>query len=165
MNPSRPPFQRASVGQLARDLEMHPFELVRLLVAENMLSADLRYSTADAARIGQIAGLEMWWTEPPRRRPGETQGQALMQAVLLALFQRRAVDPHLVRADNLFRGLDPETRTAMRRVVNALIREGVLVSRMTPHGLSVTMPPGMMDAVRSFLEEGSGGLVEVWRAL
>ncbi len=157
--------QRSSIGKLAQELEMHPFDLLRVVVGENLLSADLRYGPTEASRVVHAAGLEAWWDVPPRRRPGETQGQALMQAVLGAMFSRGVIEPHSARADNLFRGLDPETRAAMRRVVNALIRAGVLTSSMTAKGLSVTIPAGTLESVRSFVEEGSGGVVEVWRAL
>ena len=88
-----------------------------------------------------------------------------MRGVLRQMVHRNVLEPYATRADNLFRGLDPASRTVMRRVVNALIRESSLVTRMTGHGLVVTIPATSSESVRMFLERRSGALIDLWRTM
>ena len=158
-------LSRPTLGQVGRWVEVHPLELLRILVAENLLNTDLRFSTADITRIQKVAGLEEWWDELPTLDGEETAGQVYMRAVLLQMLRRNVVEPYATRADNLFRGLDATNRPVMRKSVNALIREGDLVTRMTGHGLVVTVPGTAADEVQAFLERRTGPLVEIWRSL
>ena len=156
---------RPTLGQVGRSVEIHPLELIRVLVAENLLSSDLRFSAPDVARIEKVAGLETWWEDLPTTAGDESHGQILMRGVLRQMVHRNVLEPYATRADNLFRGLDPASRTVMRRVVNALIRESSLVTRMTGHGLVVTIPATSSESVRMFLERRSGALIDLWRTM
>ena len=42
---------RPTLGQVGRLVEVHPLELLRILVAENLLNGDLRFAASDIARI------------------------------------------------------------------------------------------------------------------
>ncbi len=56
-------FQPLSLVGAARFLEVHPFELVRILVACDALPADLTMSMDEVDAVRGLAGLERWWDD------------------------------------------------------------------------------------------------------
>ncbi len=160
-------LRKLRVDQVARWLEIHPFEVVRALVQVDALPADLRLDTDAVERVRTSLGLETWWdgTELPHDDP------ALIAALIVHLTSRLGVigdsnlpatsavvrRPLSTRSDNLFRGLDPERQVFLRRAVNHLVRMGYLDIVMTAAGLSVTLRPESRAELR-LLTVGSAGL-------
>lgn len=155
-------FQRITLEQAARWLELHPFDVVRILVADGSLPPDLRLEAAHVERIRGIGGLQTWWERPPAPESGESPERALVRALLRLMLEHGACEPEVTRADNLFRGLDAEHQQVLRRAVNALIREGCLVSTMTATGLSVAVRDAALADVRAFAEDGRGPVDRLW---
>lgn len=155
-------FQRMSVEQVAKWLELHPFEIVRILVADGSLPSDLRLDAANVERVRAAGGLETWWEGPPAPIGGQTAAQSIIRQLLLKVLDREYVEPRAVRADNLFRGLDAEHQRGLRRAVNALIREGVLVSSMSATGLTLAIAAARAADVRQFAAEGTGPVAHLW---
>jgi CO/xanthine dehydrogenase Mo-binding subunit len=56
--------QLLGVADAARRLELHPFEVVRILVADGSLPSALRLDAATLARVRSAGGLETWWEAP-----------------------------------------------------------------------------------------------------
>jgi hypothetical protein len=155
-------FQRMSVEQVAKWLELHPFEIVRILVADGSLPSDLRLDAANVERVRLAGGLETWWEGPPAGLQDPNPAQGLMRALLSRVIEKGYVEPKAVRADNLFRGLDAEHQRGLRRAVNALIREGVLVSSMSATGLTLAVASARLADVRQFAGEGKGPVAQLW---
>lgn len=155
-------FQRMSVEQVAKWLELHPFEIVRILVADGTLPSDLKLDANNVERVRVAGGLETWWDGPPAPSGAESPDRALVRAMLRRMLEKGNVEPKVVRADNLFRGLDIENQRILRRAVNALIREGVLASSMSAMGLTVAITAAREPDVRTFAVEGSGVVDRLW---
>jgi hypothetical protein len=155
-------FQRMTIDQVAKVLELHPFEVVRILVADGTLPSDLRLSEGDVERVRARGGLETWWEGPPPVAAGERAERTLVRALARQVVSRGWVEPKSTRADNLFRGLDSERQRVLRRSVNALIREGVLASHMTAMGLVVSARPASVEGLREFAERGTGAIDRLW---
>lgn len=127
-----------TINSAAELLEVHPFELVRLLVAGPGFPADLRLTSDHLEQAVRVGGLEAWWQEPGAVRPTANDLQPLAHALL----ERGVSEPRWTRADNLYRGLDADAERAVRRAVNEWIRSGIMGSRMSSRGLEVTLRAG-----------------------
>lgn len=159
-------FQRLSIATAARQLEVHPFDVVRLLVAESRrLPSDLRLSPEDLDHVRTRGGLEYWWEAPPMAFPEEPFVRALVRAVVRRMMDRDLVDPHATRADNLFRGLDPQTQVQLRKAVNLLIRDQLFTSRMAAEGLMVALHPDAMEQLGAVAAGRSPLLDAIWDRL
>ncbi len=155
-------FQRMSVEQVAKGLELHPFEIIRILVADGSLSSDLRLDASSVERVRVAGGLETWWASNPSAAPGHDVTLALLRELLQKVLARGYVEPRGVRADNLFRGLDTEYQRGLRRAVNALIRGGVFMSSMSATGLTLSVAPAREADLRLFVVEGRGPVSHLW---
>ena len=158
-------FRKLSMDGAARRLDLHPFEVVRLLVADGSLPRDLRLDAIDVERVRRRGGLETWWDGPPPVVAGEVRVRTLARVLVGRLIERDIVDPTTTRADNLFRGLDVDSQVALRRAVNVLIREDLLTSRMAAEGLKVGVVPGAVGPLRDFAAGGGRLLDTLWEQL
>lgn len=149
-------LERMSLEQAARRLEIHPVEVIRILVRLDAFPANLRLDERDLERIRRAGGLRAFW------EPGTTgEAMSLLQALLAKLLAEDLVDPAGTRADNLFRGLAAAVQPPLRRLVNHLIREGLLITRMGEQGLSVGLSKERLSELREFVETGRGVIAEV----
>lgn len=131
-------LRKMSVDEVARWLEVHPFDVVRSLTLTRTLPADLRLDTQHVDRVRDHGALEVWWdgADIP-----EDDGKLLagLIARLLTRLTAPSGTPRVTRADNLLRGLEPERQAFLRRAVNQLVRLGYLDIRGTPSGIGVTL--------------------------
>jgi hypothetical protein len=131
-------FQKLTLQDLARWLELHPYDIVRILVAADALPDDLRFESGDVDRVRELGGIEAWWADAPA---GAEDEAGLRAALVKQLNERGAFgDEGATRFDNLLRGLGPDHQVAMRRVAQQLIKEHHLVTRPTATGLQVFAP-------------------------
>ena len=158
-------FRKMTVDQAARWLEVHPFDIVRLLVSDDQLPVDLRLDPFHVERVRVRGGLETWWEVVPTAVPGEPRARTLARMLIAAMVERDVVEPRYTRADNLFRGLDGESQVVLRRAVNALIKEQLLSSRMAAEGLTVTIPGSAVQDLHRFAQGKSRLLDPVWATL
>lgn len=145
-----------SIEQAASQLELHPADLIRILVELNRFSEDLQVAKSDLERVRSVGHLQVWWTPADN---GDTL--TLSQRLLRIMLDAGLVHPKHTRADNLFRGLRQEARPALRRVVNTLIREEVLHSQMGTQALMVGIHPNAVDDVRQFIKTGQGRVLSL----
>lgn len=148
-----------SIMRVADALDLHPFEVVRILAADGSLPRDLRLRPGDASRVVEAGGLEAWWGE----LDAETPGSVLVRALARQLLEREVVEPRWTRADNLFRGLEPIEQGVVRRAVNAWIRSGAMASRMSARGMELTVRAAAAPDLTALAEHGAGaysGLLE-----
>ncbi len=136
-------LRKLRVDQVARWLEIHPFEVIRTLVRANALPDDLRLDAQDVERVRECGGLETWWDGAGA--PGSDA--ELVAALIERLLERLPDAATSTRSDNIFRGLESHRQIFLRRVVNQLVRIGYLDIVMTAAGLSVTVRPLTRDAL------------------
>lgn len=148
-------FEKLTMGQVARWLDLHPVELARILGTEDGgLPRDLRFVEGDVDRLRDLAGVETWWHgELP---VGDSvRGRALVRSLAHHLASRASDPAWFTRADNLFRGLEPADQWVVRRAVNHLIVESILVSVSRSSGLHVQLGDGGRQRLQA-IADGSG---------
>jgi len=147
-------LQRLSVSDVARWLEVHPFDILRILASESGLPADLRFESDDVDRIRAAGGLEVWWQEGEPTLDPEDPGASMLRALAGRLLEREVGGPRTTRLDNLFRGLGTERQRIARAMVQALLQHGWLATVSTDRGTHVTITPGRMGQMASIAQGG-----------
>lgn len=158
-------LRKRTVSSVAHQLDLHPFEVVRLLTAADALPRDLRLEAAHVERVRVTGGLETWWEVPPPTVAGEPRARTLARLMVGRMIERGVVSPRSTRADNLFRGLDPDAQIVLRRAANVLIKEQLLTSRMAAEGLVVGVAPASLSQLREFAAGGGRLLDALWEQL
>ena len=139
---------RISLDEVAGALELHPFDVARILGHRGELPPGLRFTRDDVERVRQLAGIELWWTGTtglPGADPARTE--ALLRSLAKMLVERDRVADRTTRADNLLRGLGSDDRRRVRRLVNALITAKVLRTEASWRGLQVAVESGWADGL------------------
>ena len=54
-------FEKIRVSQIASSLDLHPFEVARLLGQVGGMPHTLAFEQADIERVRELAGVETWW--------------------------------------------------------------------------------------------------------
>ena len=140
-------FEKLTLSQIARWLDVHPFDIARVLGNEGRLPVKLSFDESEVDRIRALAHVETWWDGGPLPVPDDNRRRSLVRSLSHKLLER--ADGRLTRADNLTRGLDGDELTTVRRAVNQLIRDGHLVSQSTHRGLEVEVNPDRRGALQS----------------
>lgn len=131
-------FEQLTLTQAARWLDVHPFELARLLGHDGEQLAELRFAQDDVERLRERAGVLTWWSGDLPVADA-VRGRALVRSLARLVVQHAGDDDWCTRADNLYRGLEPADQWVVRRAINQLIRDGVLVSVARASGLHVRL--------------------------
>ena len=146
-------FRSSTLVQAARKLGVNPFELVRLSVALDEPSADLRFTADSVERLREKAGIESLWQSnslPSASNPIEAAVRGAMQLLL----DKNMVGTNTMRLDNLSRGLTTPQQEAIDEATALLAEGGSVLLMSAPAGLQVSIAPGREGAVRS-LADGS----------
>ncbi len=157
-------FEKIRVSQIASSLDLHPFEVARLLGQVGGLPRTLAFDEADIDRVRELAGVETWWGSNAPKIEDDVPGRALVRTAAQMLLDRDVVGEQTTRADNLFRGLEPADQFVVRRAVNHLIREEVIKSIPTSQGLHLQVDEGQVSVLRG-IADGSkipSSLEELW---
>ena len=128
-------FEKLSMVEVARVLDLHPFELARLLGAGPALPRVLSFDETEIDRLRQLAGVETWWDGGKLPQEDASHKRSLVRSLAHKIGEKGLPGGSATRADNLFRGLDGEDRSFVRRVVNQLIRERLATSSSSARGL------------------------------
>lgn len=157
-------FEKIRVSQIASSLDLHPFEVARLLGQVGGLPRTLAFEEADIDRVRELAGVETWWGSNAPKIEDDVPGRALVRTAAQMLLDREVVGEQTTRADNLFRGLEPADQFVVRRAVNHLIREEVIKSIPTSQGLHLQVDEDQVGVLRG-IADGSkipSSLEELW---
>ena len=157
-------FEKIRVSQIASSLDLHPFEVARLLGQVGGLPRTLAFEEADIDRVRELAGVETWWGSNAPKIEDDVPGRALVRTAAQMLLDREVVGEQTTRADNLFRGLEPADQFVVRRAVNHLIREEVIKSIPTSQGLHLQVDEEQVGVLRG-IADGSkipSSLEELW---
>ena len=141
-------FEKIRVSQIASSLDLHPFEVARLLGQVGGLPRTLAFEEADIDRVRELAGVETWWGSNAPKIEDDVPGRALVRIAAQMLLDREVVGEQTTRADNLFRGLEPADQFVVRRAVNHLIREEVIKSIPTSQGLHLQVDEDQVGVLR-----------------
>lgn len=136
-------FQPLSLVGAARFLEVHPFELVRILVACDALPEDLTMTMDEVDAVRGLAGLERWWDDGSLDEV-EPLPRAVAVAVCAKLAER--VDAP-TRFDNVFRGMGAAHQPVARRVVQRLTQAGLITAAPTATGMHLRVVDGQAPLV------------------
>lgn len=143
-------FERLTLSQIARWLDIHPFDIARVLGHEGGLPTRLSFEETEVDRVRALARVETWWDGGTLPVSDMNRRRALVRALAYKLLQRAEGNPS--RADNLARGLEGDEQTLVRRAVNQFIRDGVLTSASTARGLEVSVSPSHRALLQSIAE-------------
>jgi hypothetical protein len=157
-------FEKIRISQMASSLDLHPFEVARLMGQVGGLPRTLAFDQNDIDRVCELAGVETWWGSSSPKIDDDIPGRALVRTAAQMLIDRKIVGDKTTRADNLFRGLDPADQFVVRRAVNHLIREEVLRSIPTSQGLHLQVDEGSVSKLQAIADGSSigAGLEELW---
>jgi hypothetical protein len=136
------PIERLSLFDVSRAVGLHPFEVARILGHTGELPPSLRFESVEVSHLRQVAGVEVWWGDAeslPENDPERTD--SIAENLATGLVERDLGSQHTVRADNLVRGLGPADAARARRVINGLIRAGVLRTHASWRGLQLGLDP------------------------
>jgi len=144
---------------VARDLGIDPFEVVRLLVVADAFPERLEFTADHVEQIRKVGGIEHWWTEgwPEERR------ELILDTV------RRLIDGGIhgdrgTRVDNLWRGLPTDEQALLQQLVTSLVQSGHLATFMTPRGVQVSLTSTAVDTLKQVVagETELGSISALW---
>jgi hypothetical protein len=134
---------RMTLSEASLALGVHPFELIRVLVALGAFPPDLHLNAEEVERVRTLGGLERWWEPDSQgeavRRSDPIAARGIARGLCVQLIEHGLLDPTSARLDNIFRGLDADTQAVVRAVLHALVQEGYLRTFNTPSGVNVTI--------------------------
>ncbi|MFK7931085.1 MAG: hypothetical protein AB8H79_23060 [Myxococcota bacterium] len=147
----------------ARNLGVHPFEAVRLMVVSGVGSDRLRCTLDTLEQLRAFGQLEVWWTDAELPEDSNPR-RAVVRGMVDALLQRQIIGEQTTRIDNLWRGLDAYQRDAAEQAVMVLHELGLLRSSSTAAGTRVSANPDGVEALRELVARGNApsALAAVW---
>jgi hypothetical protein len=148
-------LQRLTVSDVARWLEVHPFDIVRILVATGGTPHDLRFETEDVDRIRKMGGLEVWWQEGEPTLVPDREQECMLRAMASRMLEKEIGGPRTTRLDNIFRGLESKRQQLARELVQILLQHGWLATVSTETGTHVTITPGRMGQMANIAQGGN----------
>ena len=157
-------LSRLSLTEVSQQLAIHPFDLIRILVADKRLPETLRFEPSEVEDIRTAGALETWWDESTRRTEDEVSERGLLRDLCAQFVERSTVGMNSTRLDNVLRGLETEEQIVVRVLVQHLVNLGHLTTRNTARGLHVSVVEGREYAVADIAEGGDipSELAEVW---
>ena len=130
--------------EVARQLGIDPFEVVRLMVVARMPAEQLRFTSDQVERIRQAGGIEAWWSGA---KPA-TDSRARVRMVAQQMVERGFVGEKTTRADNLWRGLPLDEAEVVRNAVAAMVKEGWLITVASAKGAQVAILPRALEEMK-----------------
>ena len=143
-------FEKLTLSQIARWLDIHPFDIARVLGNEGQLPTKLSFDESEVDHIRALAHVETWWDGGSLPITDDNRRRALIRSLAWKLAARP--DGESSRADSLARGLDGEELSLVRRTVNRFIQDGLLSSCSTVRGLEVSVIPSQRATLQAMAE-------------
>ncbi|MCB9684112.1 MAG: hypothetical protein H6738_00820 [Alphaproteobacteria bacterium] len=141
------------LADAARELGCEPFDVIQLAVSARggIGSSPLVFTRAELEKMRGMGGFEStWWTDV--QLPADASPElARVRAAVQQLQMRGYVGDKQTRVDNVWRGLDLETRDLLRRAIAALVADGLLVATGTSAGIQVSIAAGGVGAVQDLV--------------
>ena len=146
-------FQRQNLTEVAAILDVHPFDIARMLgQEENGLPKELLFTPTEIKEIHDKLGLETWWKHGVKE---DTPNRRIELILELARKCQRHGLKEPVRGDNLYRGLQGDDFQFVRAVVNVLIKSKILRSTTSPAGIQIQQGELFEQEISKILEKGN----------
>jgi hypothetical protein len=154
----------APLAEAARQLDIDPFELVRLMVAAGQRPQLLELTGIDLVRIAEFAGIERWWDEEGDAPEDANPKRARVRTAIGALLSRRFVGTRRTRRDNLWRGRPRHDREVIEEAVEALVEQGLLETEPHVRGIRISAAEDAVSKLERFVEgaEPIDALQQLW---
>ena len=126
-------LQTLTLQDIAAALELHPHEVIRVLVANDLLTDDLRFERDAVETVRELGGVQTWWTEAP------PDDEAALPESLLSKFTTHGAtsEDSAARFDNLLRGLSDDQQRGVRQATRQLIQTGALKMVSSATGMRI----------------------------
>lgn len=147
-------LQRLTVADVARWLDVHPFDILRILAAHGGTPADLHFEMDDVDRIRSVGGLEVWWQEGEPPLEDNNEQESMLRALAMRMLEKEIGGPRTTRLDNIFRGLESHRQRLARSLVQVLLQHGWLTTVSTEQGTHVTITPEHMGHMAAIAQGG-----------
>lgn len=128
-------FRQKNLTEVARALELHPFDLARHLGAKKQLPNRLQMSQEQIADLELELGVATIWAEDGPQVHEPNPRRRLLRELAGRLLDANFTRPH--RADNWYRGLVEEQQLLITQSINHMIELELLQSTSTPAGLHI----------------------------
>jgi hypothetical protein len=128
-------FRRRNLTEVARHLEVHPFDLARYLGANKQLPPRLQLDAEAVEQLESELGIRTVWAEEGPQVHEPNPRRRLLRELAGRLLDANFTHSH--RADNWYRGLVEEQQVLITRAVNLMIELDLLQSASTPAGLHI----------------------------
>ncbi|MFH1467170.1 MAG: hypothetical protein ABIO70_22490 [Pseudomonadota bacterium] len=145
-------FKKLGIKDLAARLGIHPFNVVRILTAKSLLTPDLHFEEDDVEKVRRFGGVEYWWTGSCEIIDDSIRARGVLRSIVRELLRRGLVGETTTRADNIYRGLEPDDERVARRALNVLIQEQLVRTLPTPLGIHVSAAPEQRQALERLAE-------------
>ena len=142
-------FYRKSLSDIAAQLDVHPFDIARMMgLRETGLPTELSFEAKDTKDIASELRLEVWWAEPIQIEDDNHHRRLIRE------FARKLLTADLsqpTRADNMYRGLEGNDFAFIRSVLNTFITLNIVQSVQTLTGIDICLLDG--DDTQKILED------------
>lgn len=152
------------LSQASQQLDIDPFELVRLMVAAGQRPQLLELTGIDLVRIAEFAGIERWWDDDPALPDDDNANRSRVRSAIDALLSRRFVGTRATRRDNLWRGRGADHRRVITEAVDILVDEGLLLVGPHVRGTRISVAEDAVGRLERFASgaEDIDALQRLW---
>lgn len=147
-------LQPKGLTDVAKELGVDPFEVVRLLVASGSVPESLTFTDDQVAAVRAYGGIQHWWadTSPPA---DANPKRGRVRGAIKALLDSGAIGDTTTRLDNMWRGLGPEDQLLLEQAVSLLMQDGHVRTFAAVQGAQIAVAPGAVDTLRAFADGGA----------
>jgi hypothetical protein len=157
-------FRKLQVADIARQLAIHPFDVVRILAFSNVAHSSMQFDPADVEKVRTLGGIETWWSADCALATDGLRPRSIVRSILRELLGRGFVGNRTTRVDNVVRGMSTDDEVVARKALNLLIQERFLRSVPTAIGTFVSISPDRTAAAEAVVagKETPAGLAVLW---
>ena len=159
-----PELRPSPLAESAKQLDIDPFELVRLMVASGQRPQQLELTGIDLVRIAEFAGIERWWDDPDPLPKDKNDKRARVRAAVDGLISRRFVGTRATRRDNMWRGRSPDDKSLIQEAAEILVDEGLLIVGPHVRGTRISVADNAVSRLERFVsgDEDVDSLQRLW---
>lgn len=128
-----------TLTEAAVDLQIAPFEVMRLLVATDATPERLRLPSVLVEDLREFAGIERWWTDDAAMPDDPNPRRRRVRAALGLLLSRGYIGERTTRIDNLWRGLSAAEQLVLEQAVELLVSAGHLTTSPSAAGAQIAV--------------------------
>jgi len=149
-------LQPLTLPEVARQLDLDPFEVVRLLVSgDAMPRGAMVVEPARLTRLRELGGLEGgWWEGVVLPDDDDPRLQRIRGAMRQLISRGHVGAANGTRVDNIWRGLSRPEQTLLDDAVLALADNGLIGLSSTPRGRMVFAQESSLPQLKAFVDGG-----------